>query len=138
MLERARPEQRVLYQFVEEAGKPFQPSNGTEGEMFMSVFCERCSRECVAGTWCRIMGLALGFSVGDKDYPVQWKFDDLGWPLCTAWKDRSAPRRPSPCPKTPDMFGKYPVKIGQVDNIISKAKEGAKPAKKKQKAGAIL
>ena len=132
MHEKARPEQQVLWQSPDDAGKPFRPSNGTAGMIWMAVFCDRCARECVAGNYCRIQGRALGYGIEDKGFPEEWTYDPYGWGICTSWKSRGGPRRKRPCPKTPDMFGPHPVKHGTVDGIVAKA-IGKAPAKKDTK-----
>ena len=138
MLEKARPEQQVLWQFPDQAGKPFSPPNGTSFMIWEVEFCAKCVRECVAGNHCRILGLALGYGVKDKEYPEEWIYDPYGWGICTAWKSRGGPRRRRSCPKTPDMFGPRPVKHGTVEKIISDAIATApeKQARVRQKESA--
>ena len=65
------------------AGKPYRPSNGTEGEMFMEMFCDRCSKlSC-----CRIVGLSMAVEKDDPEYPKEWVFDSEGCPTCTAFEE---------------------------------------------------
>lgn len=76
------------------AGKPYSPSNGSEGLDFQAAFCDRCQREADP-RWdrgngdgrfgCTILSDALLFRVGDPKYPHQWTHDERGRPTCTAF-----------------------------------------------------
>ena len=66
------------------AGKPYRPSNGTEGEMFMAEFCDRCSK-CDVG--CQIIVASMAFEKDDPEYPKEWVFDSEGCPTCTAFEE---------------------------------------------------
>lgn len=74
--------------------KPYCPSNGTEGEIFMEAFCYRCARDTFdqqtgEGDPCQILGNALCFQPGDAEFPEQWvKDDDGNNPRCTAFEDK--------------------------------------------------
>lgn len=61
------------------AGKPYRPSNGTEGMRFEEMFCDRC--KLVEG--CDILGKSMWHEIGDKGYPPELKFDSEGVPTCT-------------------------------------------------------
>jgi hypothetical protein len=71
--------------------KPYRPSNGTDGEIFMSRMCADCALDCHGteyedGPFCEI--LAEAFAGGQ---PVQWIEDERG-PRCTAFTlDPEAP-----------------------------------------------
>lgn len=75
------------------AGEPYRPSNGTEGMMFEAEFCDRCKHddECRrtgnTDVGCRIYLHVLCYEVTDPEYPVEWVFDALGHPICTAFED---------------------------------------------------
>ena len=78
---------KVLYQFKDCAGTSFQPSNGTEGMIFMDAFCENCIHDNVQKEkYCEIIMLTMCFSPKDKEYPKEWIFNEEGWPVCTKWK----------------------------------------------------
>ena len=64
------------------AGKPYRPSNGTEGELFMEMHCYRC----VHNGPCMIPTFAMSFESGHSQYPKEWVFDAYGWPTCTAFE----------------------------------------------------
>lgn len=80
---------KVLYQIQSEAGKQWMPSNGTEGEMFMSAFCERCIHEKWMHTMnnadkkCDVLNRAL---LNAPDKQPEWIYSEEGWPICTEWK----------------------------------------------------
>jgi hypothetical protein len=73
-------------------GKPYRPSNGTEGECFMEGWCNRCKADRAhqdsAGEepGCDIIARSMAFDVGEPGYPVQWVWKD-GEPTCTAFDD---------------------------------------------------
>lgn len=72
---------------------PYRPSNGSEGEWFMSRWCDRCVKDTNSRP-CRILGRTLAFEIGDKHYPREWVQDDDG-PRCTAFSDHRKPRQAS-------------------------------------------
>ena len=82
---------RVLYQFPEEAGKPFCPPNGTDGEIFEEAFCFNCVRDQAfqnnEGDSCPIAFDVMMWPVDDPRYPKEWVFDSEGWPVCTAFEE---------------------------------------------------
>lgn len=100
------------------AGKPYRPSNGTEGMMFEDEFCERCKHDEIYNRTgdidyaCMIHTLILIHQPGDPEYPVEWDHDFKGRPRCTAFEanDRRGPRPPKePNPAAPVqlmLFGK--------------------------------
>jgi len=65
--------------------KPYQPSNGSEGMMFMAEFCDRCKRDrdfqlYLVGKGpmaegCEISARALIYRVEDPEYPKEWVWD---------------------------------------------------------------
>jgi hypothetical protein len=64
----------------------FYPSNGTEGEIFISKWCENCkrdpaSRNSEAKTQCAILTNSL---IGKQ--PKQWIYQDEK-PVCTSFVD---------------------------------------------------
>lgn len=99
--------------------KPFRPSNGTHGGIFMEHFCFRCERDRPyredpdgGHEGCRIMAYSMAYNLGDPEYPKEWIIDDdahpgdIGGPhgaRCTAFvpEGREIPYR---CPDTLDLF----------------------------------
>ena len=74
-------------------GKPYRPSNGTEGGMFQDRFCYQCKNdnwdEKTMSGGCEIIVLSMCYGVEDSKYPKEWIYDKDGQPICTAWKERS-------------------------------------------------
>ena len=68
----------------EAAGKSYRPSNGTEGDLFMAEFCDRCSK-CKG---CEIIGAAMLFEKDHEEYPKEWVYDAEGCPTCTAFEKK--------------------------------------------------
>lgn len=78
--------------------KPYRPSNGDEGEWFMSQWCVRCTRDAAhrrnpdAGKGCKIIVYMLAFNIGDTEYPRQIvrtagiPYDQWN-PRCTAFRE---------------------------------------------------
>lgn len=90
----------------DENPKPYRPSNGTEGDIFMGQFCFRCAlwngQEDAQGEPCEILGRTFWCNIGDKDYPTEWVEDSNG-PRCTAF----TPEGEEPnirCKNTGDLF----------------------------------
>lgn len=76
------------------ADKPYRPSNGTEGEMFCSEWCDRCTRDEAARrdmAWieagCPVRAGTFAFAIDDPDYPKEWVYGPDGQPVCTAFKE---------------------------------------------------
>lgn len=90
------------------AGKPYRPSNGTEGDIFREEFCDRCVKEDYENdVHCPILTAALWHSIGEADYPVEWIYDHTGRPTCKAFDDGfGSGQEPKyyRCPDTLDMF----------------------------------
>lgn len=96
---------------------PYRPSNGTEGDVFMSVFCSRCERDKdftddpEEGISCPIVANAFAYSIIDPEYPKEWVRDEdsecglIGGcgARCTAFIQRGD-EIPYRCDATPDMF----------------------------------
>ena len=84
--------------------KKFRPSNGTEGAVFIDVFCATCARDISLD--CQILADTLMYDVDDAKYPAEWCYKG-NIPCCTAYvpEDDPVPHR---CEKTIDMFGDLP------------------------------
>lgn len=66
--------------------RAYRPSNGSEGEMFFSRWCYRCTKDDYgAGKYCPIIGLSMALGVDDEGYPGEWIIGDDGQPRCTAF-----------------------------------------------------
>ena len=71
-------------------GKKYRPSNGTEGDIFMSRFCGCCIKHPInsdAKRQCRILLKTFAYDLDDPKYPPQWLYKN-GRPLCISFKDR--------------------------------------------------
>jgi len=80
------------YEILALSGKPYRPSNGTEGGMFQHVWCDRCTQDWAAREGrpedgCRLIALALALAhdVDSADYPAEWTHDERGRPVCSAF-----------------------------------------------------
>lgn len=90
--------------------RPYQPSNGTEGDIFMGKFCSNCSKHPIsrdAKNQCMILLKSFAYSISDKDYPKQWVQDNNG-ARCTSFisrDERNKARRSQLKNSTePDLF----------------------------------
>lgn len=99
---------------AEQAGKPYQPCNGTEGMIFTDAWCGGCARdkamsegkpieECDDNEKCDILFLSMTYDVADPEYPKEWRFAHDGQPCCTAFVPVGEPI-PMEDKHTPDMF----------------------------------
>ena len=61
----------------------YMPSNGTEGDMFMSRWCQYCVKDS-APMGCGILGRSMA-----GVQPSQWVQTESG-PVCTAFSDHKA------------------------------------------------
>lgn len=85
------------------AGQPYRPSNGTEGDIFMARYCQRCRRHAHD---CDILLAAYAYDSDDPAYPREWKYNNVGVPMCSAFSDIDGEPPPAPrCTETLDMFG---------------------------------
>lgn len=68
--------------------KKYQPSNGSEGDWFVSKYCMNClncNPDPNGSKQCEILAKTMVYDSNDDDYPSEWTFDDLGSPICTSW-----------------------------------------------------
>lgn len=88
------------------AGKPYRPSNGTEGEMFQEQFCYRCRNDQNDDDPCEILTATMFYTVNAPKYPKEWVYDKDGRPTCTAFHDVQSeqPEQAVRCPDTLDLF----------------------------------
>lgn len=96
---------------AERAGRPYQPSNGTEGEFFFEAWCRGCARdramregddvnECDDDEVCNLIARSMAFKPGDAEYPAEWQYDKTGQPCCTAFVPAGEPIPTPPCAHT--------------------------------------
>jgi len=65
-------------------GKPYRPSNESEGEMFYGSYCDSCKR----AVGCPIVCMAMAVDIDDEGYPKEWVYGDDGQPTCTAFEEK--------------------------------------------------
>lgn len=85
------PAEDGLRFYAKLAGKPYQPANGTEGEIFMGRHCYCCTRDS-EGSPCDILTATMIFDRDDPEYPKEWVYTDRGQPTCTAFDERKEGR----------------------------------------------
>jgi hypothetical protein len=121
---------KVLSCYPDQAHRPFAPSNGTEGMIFTSAFCDRCLHEKFNHTQndsdkkCDILTRSVIYwpDTQDPNYPSEWQYSAEGWPVCTSWQywdwdndgdpddpDNPATPPPAPDPAQLDLFPLYPT-----------------------------
>tara|TARA_R110002072_G_scaffold302699_1_gene487422 strand:+ start:10723 stop:11004 length:282 start_codon:yes stop_codon:yes gene_type:complete len=86
--------------------KKYRPSNGSEGEAFISKWCANCRNEDFdldSDDHCHILGATMMYSIDEDGYPREWIYGDHG-PRCTAFDDIAMPVGVYRCDKTIDMF----------------------------------
>lgn len=59
-------------------GRPYRPSNGTEGECFESAWC----RDCKHNDGCNIFLNAMLFRKDEPEYPKELVYGEDGHPRC--------------------------------------------------------
>lgn len=77
--------------FKASSGKPYRPSNGAEGEMFMSAFCAHCVHDAAhranphGADGCPIIPNSMAYDISDPNYPPEWRWSERGQPVCLAF-----------------------------------------------------
>lgn len=84
--------------------RPYRPSNGTQGDIFMAEWCENCALAKFddPDRACDINLRAMAHDIGEKAYPAEWQYSNGGVPICTAFTEIE-PAEPR-CEHTIDMF----------------------------------
>lgn len=59
----------------------YKPANGTEGDIFMSRWCDGCSKQ----EDCMIPHITIFIDEDDAEYPQQWIYEN-DVPICTAFE----------------------------------------------------
>jgi hypothetical protein len=88
------------------AQRPYRPSNGTEGDIFLANWCESCASGSNEDDPCRVQMYAFNFNIDDDEYPSEWIYRN-GVPTCTVYQhelDADGEELTVRCDKTPDMF----------------------------------
>ena len=84
----------------DEMSDKYRPSNGTEGDWFMSHFCYQCA----AYNICKIWPATMALGVNDPKYPKQWIETEEGAECTSFVSTDSIKRKPYHCDKTLEMF----------------------------------
>lgn len=96
------PRKRAVYagDWSKSAGRPYRPSNGTEGEIFESMWCDHCERDrafredMTKADGCPILADVQIMEVGDPEYPKQWRRDENGVPECSGFVEAATAEGP--------------------------------------------
>lgn len=87
--------------------RPYRPSNGTEGEIFMDGWCLWCERDRAfredVGDSCPIAAATMAHDTGDPGYPAEWITDEKG-PRCTAFVPEGETVSAAPDPNQLALF----------------------------------
>jgi hypothetical protein len=99
--------------FAQESGKPYRPCNGSEGEYFLSMWCEECERDKVMSgqatvedadhdpdLYCEILNRSFRT---DEPLP-EWVYGEDGQPMCTQFVALGSVVTAPRCEHTADMF----------------------------------
>ena len=95
--------------------KKYQPSNSSEGEAFFDDWCRRCTKDkamsegldpdqCDDDEMCEIIGDSMLYRLDSPSYPSEWRYDQAGHPVCTAFAAVGDPPVTPRCDATVDMF----------------------------------
>ena len=93
----------------------YQPSNSSEGEAFFDDWCRRCTKDkamsegldpdqCDDDEKCEIIGDSMLYRLDSPSYPSEWRYDQAGHPVCTAFAAVGDPPVTPRCVATVDMF----------------------------------
>lgn len=97
-----------------DAGKPYRPSNGSEGDGFYDNWCRQCQRdkamregapieECDDNELCKIITLTVAHDLHEAEYPKEWIYDADGQPCCTAFVPVDSPIPRPKCEHTQEL-----------------------------------
>lgn len=95
--------------FAKSAGKPYRPSNGSEGDLFQGLWCAGCQRDAAFrndpdnNDGCAIVANTMAYDREDSEYPREWQYSSRGQPICTAFQPIAKVEAPrvmdlKPCP----------------------------------------
>jgi hypothetical protein len=69
------------------AGKKWRPANGTEGDMFEEMYCEKCQHSKKSGEVCDILTYSFFFDIDRENYPKELQIGNDGQPTCIEFKN---------------------------------------------------
>lgn len=67
------------------AGRSYCPSNGTEGDIFQEIYCDKCAKQY----HCKIIFRSQIYRQEDPLYPKEFVIGEDGQPTCTKFRDKS-------------------------------------------------
>jgi len=73
--------------YKESAGQKYQPSNGTEGMIFMERYCDNCIHDDGEDKLCNLIADTMIYEPEDEEYPQEWQYGKDGQPLCTKFEN---------------------------------------------------
>lgn len=112
--------------------KKYRPSNGSEGDHFISTFCMNCIHENPNPELkpnCEILTFTMCYDVNEPEYPEEWIYNDQGKPVCSSFKkwdwgndgDPNDPDNPkAPIPEDPNQLC-IPFMIAEIEESIKQA-----------------
>lgn len=70
----------------------YRPSNGTEGDGFMSRHCYQCKHDDggIGERVCEIIGNTMAYDIDEPEYPTEWRYGEDGRPTCTKFEPEGA------------------------------------------------
>ncbi len=91
--------------------RKYRPSNGTEGDGFMSQHCYQCIHDNPHpdnDPKCDILTASMCYDLKDPEYPKEWTYGKDGKPTCTKfkkwdWGNDGDPNDPDN-PKSPEPY----------------------------------
>lgn len=91
----------------------YRPSNGSEGEWFMSKFCYRCVHDDYDNeVYCEILTNSMAYNTREEGYPLEYWVYFNDEPTCMNFRERGSDNDDSPPPVDPDqldLFLEMPV-----------------------------
>lgn len=83
----------------------YRPSNGTDGDIFVSQWCSQCIHEQGfrdgTGDGCAILAAAFAHDVDSPEYPMEWTLDSEANAECPAFVDEDEPIEPLKATQAP-------------------------------------
>jgi len=70
---------------------PYRPSNGTEGMIFQSAWCDNChfDGDAEQGKGCMLLAKTMVYDIDDPEYPKEWVQNEEGEARCTKFKSQA-------------------------------------------------
>lgn len=81
----------------DDPGKPYRPSNGTDGMAFTETYCDRCEKDALFRETegelggCQLLSNSMLYELGEEGYPAEWVYNESRCPTCTAFELEGTP-----------------------------------------------